>query len=145
MKTKKTAILIGLFVVGVLFATTIATAYKGDYTTTGPEYTEERHDAMQTAFAELDYDTWAELMTSNGRTPRVVEVVNKENFEIFVAAHNAGVAGDTQTAQQLRESLGLRNGAGLQDGDGFKQGQHQGQGQQQRGKANMQQRQGCMN
>jgi len=143
MKTK-TTILLALLIVGTLFATTMVSAYKGDYNIKGPDYTEERHDAMQTAFAELDYETWYNLMTATGRVPKVAAVVTKDNFKQFVAAHDAALAGDMQTASDLRAELGLHNGVGSEDGMGFKQGANQGKRQQQESKGNRQQGQNCV-
>ncbi len=123
--------LLALMVVGMFFSTSLVSAYRGDYTAKGPDYTEERHEAMETAFESLDYATWRELMTANGRNPRVVEVVTESNFETFVRAHEAGQNGDTETASALRAELGLNKGNGPRDGTGHgKMGQGNGQGMQ---------------
>jgi hypothetical protein len=123
MKNKKTILsLFALFVVGLLMSVTAVSAYRGDYTTQGPYYDEERHEEMETAFENLDYAKWHELMTENGRGSRVLEKVTEENFAKFVEAHNAGLSGDYETANQLRSELGLNNGVGPKDGTGYKQG-----------------------
>jgi hypothetical protein len=129
---KKTTIfgMFALMVVGMLFSTGIASAYRGDYSVKGPNYTEERHIAMENAFDSLDYEAWKEIMTEKGRYPRVVEVVTEENFETFVKAHRAGESGDYETAAVLREELGLNNGNGPKDGTGYgKNRANQGKGQ----------------
>lgn len=87
-----------------------AFAYRGDYSAKGPNYSEERHELMEQAFDNMDYHAWKELMTQDGRHPRVVDVVTEENFATFVAAHDAGVSGDADTAAQLRAELGLGQG-----------------------------------
>lgn len=116
---KKTTIgLLALMVVGMVFSAGMVSAYRGDYTVKGPNYSEDRHEAMQAAFDGRDYQAWYELMTEDGRHPRVVEVVTPENFEKFVQAHEAGEAGDFETAAQIRAELGLNNGQGPRDGTG---------------------------
>ena len=128
---KKTTIfgLLAFMIVGLLFSTSIVNAYRGDYSVNGPNYTAERHEAMESAFNSGDYDAWVALMTENGRHPRVVDVVTESNFHIFVHAHEAGQNGDYETAATLRAELGLNNGNGPRDGTGFGSGMGQGQGQ----------------
>ncbi|MBT4824376.1 hypothetical protein HN695_07170 [Candidatus Woesearchaeota archaeon] len=121
--------LLALMVVGLIASTSLVSAYKGDYITKGPDYTDERHEAMESAFESLDYDAWEQLMTENGRYPRVVDVVTEDNFEIFVRAHEAGESGDYELATELRAELGLNNGNGPKDGTGYGQGMNQGKGQ----------------
>lgn len=126
----------GLFVlmfIGLVFSMNYVSAYRGDYTLKGPNCNEERHEAMEDAFELLDYDAWKELMTENGRHPRVVDVVTESNFETFVRAHEAGEKGDYETAAQLRAELSLNNGKGPNDGTGHggKMGQYKGQRMQQ--------------
>ncbi|MEA3430283.1 MAG: hypothetical protein U9R08_03345 [Nanoarchaeota archaeon] len=121
--------LLALMIVGVIFSTSIVSAYRGDYSVKGPDYTEERHAIMEQAFADLDYNTWYESMTASGRTPRVLELVTEENFETFVKAHEAGMAGDHETAAMLRAELGLNNGMGPKDGSGYGKGTGSAKGQ----------------
>ena len=122
---KKTTIFgLALMVVGLLATTGIVSAYRGDYSIPGPDCEPERHELMGYAFDTLDYDAWYELMTENGRYPRVVDVVKESNFEKFVQAHEAGEKGDYETAATLRTELGLNNGQGLRDGHGKGLGMH---------------------
>jgi hypothetical protein len=74
---------------------------------------EERHEAMEQAFEDGDYNTWAELMDGRGR---VTDVVTVDNFDTFVELHEAQEDGDQETARALREELGL--GMRAQDGSG---------------------------
>ncbi len=115
--------LLALMVVGIVISTSIVSAYRGDYSIQGPNYNEERHEAMEDAFESLDYNTWYELMAENDRHPRVVDVVTENNFETFVQAHEAAESGDYETASALRAELGLNNGNGPRDGTGFGKGQ----------------------
>jgi hypothetical protein len=109
----------GLGALALMFGTVaiypvLASAYRGDVNVKGPNYSTERHEAMQKAFALKDYDAWASLMHGRGR---VTEVVNRENFSKFAEAHELMLQGKTSEANQKRENLGLgspnRSGRGL--------------------------------
>ena len=115
-----------LMVVGVMLSTTMVSAYRGDSNTEGPNFNEARHESMETAFETMDYETWYQLMTEDGRHSKVVEVVTEDNFAKFVEAHDAAENGDYETAAQLRAELGLNNGHGPRDGTGFGKGMRQG-------------------
>lgn len=86
-------------------------AYRGDVSVKGPNYTVERHDAMEKAFDNNDFTAWQKLMVGRGR---VTQVVNKDNFANFAQIHKLTEEGKTVEAQKLRTELGL----GLQDGRG---------------------------
>ncbi|MEA3515155.1 MAG: hypothetical protein U9R34_06765 [Nanoarchaeota archaeon] len=124
--------LLALMVVGIIASTSLVSAYRGDYSVKGPNYNEERHEAMEAAFDQPNYQEWYALMTEDGRHPRVVDVVTESNFADFVKAHEAGESGDYETAASLRAELGLNNGQGPGDGTGFGQGMGQGKGQGQK-------------
>jgi hypothetical protein len=126
-KTKNIIGMMALFVVGMIISVGAVSAYRGDYSTEGPNFTSERHEEMEAAFENQDYESWYNLMTEDGRYPRVVDVVDEDNFDVFIRAHEAGKAGDTETAARLRAELGLNNGMGPKDGTGFKQGGSSGQ------------------
>ena len=119
--------MMALFVVGMVLSAGAVSAYRGDYSTEGPNFTPERHEEMQQAFEDMDYESWYNLMTEDGRHPRVVDVVNEDNFDLFIQAHDAGTSGDAETAAAIRAELGLNNGMGPKDGTGFKQGGSSGQ------------------
>ncbi|MCK5282182.1 MAG: hypothetical protein KAK00_02135 [Nanoarchaeota archaeon] len=129
MKNKTIFGLLALMVVGLIAATALVSAYRGDYNVKGPDCDEERHEAMEDAFESNEYGAWQALMTEEGRNPRVVDVVTESNFETFVKAHEAGEKGDYETAAALRAELGLNNGIGPKDGTGFGNGNGQGAGQ----------------
>jgi len=122
--------LLALMVVGLIAATGLVSAYSGDYSIEGPNCNGERHEAMENAFESNDHNAWRELMTKDGRHPRVVDVVTESNFETFVRAHEAGKNGNYETAAALRAELGLNNGQGLRDGAGHSISQGKGQGMQ---------------
>ncbi|MDD3160126.1 MAG: hypothetical protein PHQ98_04115 [Candidatus ainarchaeum sp.] len=104
-------------------------AYQGNSQIQGPNYSIERHDAMTNAFENNDYDAWYALMSENEKSPRVLEIVNKENFSTFVEMHNAMISGDTDKANELRAELGLGQGqmkrGNNQQGQGLKTGNGQ--------------------
>ena len=103
------ALALTLGVIGMSAGT--ALAYQGDPTVKGPNYSVERHEAMEKAFENKDYDAWKNLMQGKGR---VSQVVNKDNFSKFAEAHELMEQGKTAEAQQIRQELGL----GLQNGSG---------------------------
>lgn len=122
--TKKVAILsiAGLSLAGFTALSGSAFAYRGDPTVKGPNYSEERHQAMTKAFESNDYNAWKELMQGKGR---VTQVVNEQNFAKFAEAHKLALEGKTEEAKKIREELGLglRNGAGYGGrGDGQRMG-----------------------
>lgn len=89
-----------------------ALAYQGDYTKRGPNYTPERHEAMEKAFDNNDYDAWKNLMQGKGR---VTQVITKDNFAKFAQAHKLAEQGKTAEADAIRKDLGLR----MRDGRGM--------------------------
>ncbi len=109
----------GLVLGGFLLSSEKALAYRGDPSVRGPNYSEERHDAMTQAFESNDYTAWKELMQGNGR---VSQVINEQNFARFAEAHKLALEGRIDEAQTIREELGL----GLQNGSG--QGMGRGYG-----------------
>ena len=92
MKNKKT---LGIMALGVfaLLGVSMVFAYQGDYSVRGPNYSDDRHEAMEAAFDDLDYSAWVALMSESGRSPRVLDVVTEDNFGTFVEAHDAAMAG----------------------------------------------------
>lgn len=110
---KKTTIGLGALalLLGVAGVSATALAYRGDATVKGPNYTVERHEAMEKAFENKDYNAWKDLMQGRGNVTRVI---NQDNFAKFAEVHELSEDGKTAEAQKLRQELGLglRNGAG---------------------------------
>lgn len=122
MTKKSIALGAALITLGVLsFGTQKAFAYRGDPTVQGPNYTEERHQAMTQALENNDYNAWKELMGDRGR---VTQVINEGNFARFAEAHKLALEGKTEEARTIREELGLglRDGSGQGQGNGLKNG-----------------------
>jgi hypothetical protein len=103
----------------------VTSAYQGDPTVTSPNYSVDRHEAMEQAFADGDYEAWKELMGGKGR---VAEMVTAENFDEFTHAHELALAGDLEGAQEIRRELGL--GQGQRHGQGVGTGVGTGKMQQ---------------
>jgi hypothetical protein len=104
MKRAMILTLASVLVGGLFLYVSSAKAYQGDPNVKGPNYTEERHDAMQEAFANKDYNAWKELMAGRGRA---TQVVNEQNFEKFAEMHQLMLDGKTDEANQIRTELGL--------------------------------------
>jgi len=125
MKTKNTVLTLGIaaLVLGGLFTLPSAVnAYKGDPSVKGPDCTEERHEKMEQAFGNNDYNAWTNLMQGKGK---VTQVINEGNFAKFAEAHKLAEEGKMDKAKQIREELGL--GLGNRKGNGSGQGS-KGQG-----------------
>ena len=99
-------------------------AYRGDYTQKGPNCTDERHEQMEQAFENNDYNAWKQLMNGRGR---VTQVINEDNFGRFAEAHRLAEQGDLDGADQIRKELNLRTRNGEALGQGYGRGQGQGQ------------------
>jgi hypothetical protein len=119
---KKTLILagIGALATTAIVAPQLASAYRGDPSVQGPNYTEEQHEAVTNAFDNGDYEAWRQEMGDKG----VARKVNAENFSQFAEAYRLQLAGDTDGATRIRAELGL----GLQDGSGARNGNGTGDG-----------------
>ena len=111
-------------VLGGLFALPVSvSAYRGEPGVEGPDCTEERHQEMEQAFENNDYQAWKNLMQGKGR---VIQVVNEGNFARFAEAHELAEEGKIDEAKQIRQELGL--GLGNGSGNGTGQGQQKGSG-----------------
>lgn len=105
-----------LLISGLILYATQADAYRGDPNVKGPNYTEERHEAMQEAFANKDYNAWKELMTSRGR---VTQVINEQNFAKFAEMQQLRLEGKDVTELQKELGLNQHNGSGRGQGIGY--------------------------
>lgn len=115
---KKTILGLGALalVLGVaVISTSSALAYRGAPSVKGPNYSMERHTAMEKAFENTDYSAWKNLMQNRGR---VTQVITKENFEKFAEAHELMEDGKVEEAKKIRQELGLdlKNGSGKNGG-----------------------------
>lgn len=123
MDMKKIALgAMAIATIGIVAGSGVVSAYQGDPTKEGPNHDADLHDLKTEAFDSKDYAVWRDLMEQQGSTGRVLEVVNEENFNLFVQAHDAAESGNMELANELRAELGLNNGNGLKDGTGFRKG-----------------------
>lgn len=74
----------------------------------GRNYTPERHEQMQKAFAEKDYSAWKSLMGERGAG----RVITEQNFARFSEMHQLMLDGKVAEANKIRAELGLGQGAG---------------------------------
>jgi len=116
----KKSLIAGLSVVTLLASTTSTFAYQGDPSVQGPNYSPERHTALQAAFdaGANGFQNWLKLMEN--KAYRLKEVItNGEIFGEFAATHNNGV--EAVTAFRAKYNLGTAGqgqGRGLRDGSG---------------------------
>ena len=88
------------------------------------EEMQERHDAMQTALENGDYDAWKGIIDSR---PRISDVITEDNFDQFVEMHQLMQDGDREGAQEIAEELGLPGKGKF--GKGMRMGHRAGQGE----------------
>lgn len=134
MKNKIFVGLFALFLVSVVAFAGITYAYRGDAGVKGPNYNEDVHAQLEAAMDAGDYKLWLQIREDNNlpMKGRIFQVVNEDNFDRYVAMHEAMEAGDTATADAIREELGLGQGMmkrGSGQGKGSEAGQRMGSGQ----------------
>jgi hypothetical protein len=116
----KKLILLGataLVISGFILNPAITEAYRGGPNTQGSNCTGERHEAMEQAFKNNDYNVWKELVSGEGR---ITQIISEENFARFAEAHRLAEEGRLDEASQIRQELGF--GLGNRHGDGLDQG-----------------------
>lgn len=120
--TKKGIMLgvLGLAIAGLVSYSTEALAYRGDPGKTGPNYSPERHEQMEKAFDNNDYNSWKNLMNGRGR---VSQIINEGNFKRFAEAHRLMEEGKNDEAGKIRQELGLGQGGGNGQGKGMNNAQ----------------------
>ncbi len=130
MNSKKIIIpsIFGLAAIAVMAAAGVSDtlAYRGDFSEKGPNYSEQRHEIMENAFEENNYNAWKEQINGQGR---VSDIITEENFSRFAEAHRLGEAGETAKADEIRKELGLRTSDGERMREGYGKGNGEGRGQ----------------
>lgn len=105
----------GALAITGLMLPNIVSAYRGDPSLQGPNYSEARHEQITQALESGDYNSYSQQMQGTGIARRVTA----DNFEKVRQMHELQLAGDTDGASQIRAELGL----GQRDGSGAKSGQ----------------------
>ena len=107
--------LAALAVIGLVVTIGVSSvyAYQGNSEVTGPNYSPERHAAMQTALQNEDYQAWQALV---GNRP-IAQKINQENFAKFAEAWQLAQNGKLDEARVLRQELNLGQGM-RQEGSG---------------------------
>jgi hypothetical protein len=113
---------IGAIAATAVIAPQLVSAYHGDPAVQGPNYTEERHQAVNAALENGDYQAWASLMDGKGATKRV----NEGNFAQYREAHQLALSGDRSGLEEM--GFYAQNGTGTRNGDGQATGNGQGYG-----------------
>lgn len=72
-----------------------------------------KHEEVLKAVLAGNYDAWYALVTENDKTPKILEVINEDNFAQFSKAHQL-----MEEGRQMLEDLGVEKGMGMQRGVG---------------------------
>jgi hypothetical protein len=67
----------------------------------------ENREAVETAILNGDYDAWYSLMTAEGKTPKILDVITKDNFARFSEATKLFKEGNKEEAAKIFQELGL--------------------------------------
>lgn len=104
-KNKTRIVVLSLFLLGALSfsAYSWVSAYRGDATVKGPNYSEDRHALMEKAFETNDYNLWKSQMEGKG----LMNKINEGNFAKFAEAHRLANEGKNDEANKIRQELGL--------------------------------------
>ena len=91
----------------------------------------QMREEVRTALENRDYNAWHDAMT-----PKILDYINESNFNTFADMQEAIQSGDKDTAEALRQELGLPERQAPADRMGMKIGQrgpgmHNGQAQTQ--------------
>lgn len=106
---------LGMAAIGGGILTAGVSAYRGDFSKVGPNYSAERHEDMMKAFENNDYNAWKNLHQGKGRAS---EVITEENFSKFSEMRKLMLEGKTDEANKIREQLGLGQRYGNRGMDG---------------------------
>lgn len=87
----------------------------------------DEHVAIEDAIENNDYDAWLTAVENTPYGDNMKDIIGQEDFADMVAMHNARESGDMETADALREELGLERGMfGIKMGN--PEGSHNGMG-----------------
>jgi len=89
-------------IITTLVVSNMASAAQGE--PRGSNFDPDRHNAIQTALENNDYEAWKETVDSR---PRITDYINQDNFDKFAEMHQLMLNGDIEGAQAIRDELGL--------------------------------------
>jgi len=101
---KITIPIIALFIIGLIAVGAMATS--GSWNPEKKAEWQEKMAPMKEAIEAGDYEAWKSAVEDLGWDSKL-DKINEDNFDIFVAMHQAKQEGDFETAKQLREELGF--------------------------------------
>jgi len=81
----------------------LTSAYRGNPNVPGPNYTPERHEAMEEALEKRNFQTWKELHNGRGRISQVID--SQEKFEKMAEAHELMEEGKVDEAHEIMADL----------------------------------------
>jgi len=67
----------------------------------------ENRQAVEQAILNNDYDSWYALMTENGQTPKILDIITKDNFAKFSEATKLFKDGNKDEAAKIFQELGI--------------------------------------
>lgn len=76
---------------------------------------------LDTILTKGDYDAWVAYMNSR---PKITDYVTKEEFPQYIKMHEALQSGDRQTAEDLRDEIGIPHHRRGARGGGMSFGEH---------------------
>jgi len=117
MKNQLVFGILALVVLSIAALVGVTYAYRGDGAQ-GPNYNSAVHEQLETALEAGDYDAWLKIRQENNLPMRgkIFQVVNKDNFDMYVQLHKANLEGDKEQADAIRIELGLGTGPGRRSG-----------------------------
>jgi len=113
MSKQKSLAVLAVIGIAVVIGVSSVYAYQDKPERAAPNYSPERHTAMQAALQDKDYQAWQALV---GNRP-IAQKINQENFAKFAEAWQLAQNGKLDEARVLRQELNLGQGM-RQEGSG---------------------------
>ena len=108
-----TGVLGALAIMGIAGGTAFADSQNGK-TANGQRpdkaVVEQRMQDIKQAIENNDYNTWHELVTENGRSPNIADVVTEDNFYLLAELEKARQDKDFEKANEIANQLGIKPG-----------------------------------
>lgn len=105
MKTVKKTITFLILAVFAIASVFVVSAY--NLNSQKADYSEEKHDLINLAFEENNYDLWYETMSADSLNKKILTKVNSDNFETFSNLRKAKLNGNEQLVDELKKELGF--------------------------------------